>query len=375
MRILLSGTPAVGHLVPLMPLAEAATDAGHEVAVLSSTSMAELVAPYTLLPGGPGLDVVLAEASRRNDGADPLVWQGYATPAETFGASRVDLSIDEALASARAFAPDLIIAEVTDYVGPLVAALLDVPWASHALGLALPDELVAAMDGAAASRFAERGVSPTAPLAYVDPCPPSLQSPGWVPPANRVGIRPRAHRQVGATWTAAAFPGRETQPRILVTLGTTLTDSEVLAAILRDLTDDVSPVDVNMVVTYPRETDIEHLAVDRSRVQPVSFVPFDRLLDGVAAVVSNGGAGSLFGTLSQGIPAVILPMGLDQPWNAARAAAAGAAIVVDGPGEVATALSRLLAEPSYRAAAMTVRADIEAMDSPEAVLATLIDRS
>ena len=40
MRILFSATPAAGHVLPLVPLASAAGDAGHDVAFLTGPDMA-----------------------------------------------------------------------------------------------------------------------------------------------------------------------------------------------------------------------------------------------------------------------------------------------------------------------------------------------
>lgn len=40
MRILFSSVSSAGHLLPLLPLADAAADAGHETAFVSSAGMA-----------------------------------------------------------------------------------------------------------------------------------------------------------------------------------------------------------------------------------------------------------------------------------------------------------------------------------------------
>jgi UDP:flavonoid glycosyltransferase YjiC (YdhE family) len=62
-------------------------------------------------------------------------------------------------------------------------------------------------------------------------------------------------------------------------------------------------------------------------------------------------------------------MGADQPLNAARCAELGVARVLDAlratPEDVAEAVSSVLAEPSYRAAAERVRDEIRALPSPE----------
>ena len=59
------------------------------------------------------------------------------------------------------------------------------------------------------------------------------------------------------------------------------------------------------------------------------------------------------------MPLVLLPMGADQPYNAARCEALGVARSLDvidaTPGDVRDAAAAVLGEPSYRAAADKMR--------------------
>ncbi len=155
-----------------------------------------------------------------------------------------------------------------------------------------------------------------------------------------------------------------------MTLGTVIDDPTILAAILASLT----PTDVNVVVTLGPQGDPDAAEVDRARVRPVGFVPLHQLLDGIGLVVSAGGAGTVLGTLSVGLPMVLLPLVADQPRNAARAAAVGAATVVDSPDEVGGAVQKVLGDPSYRAAAAAVAGQTARMTSADDVLRLLLGR-
>lgn len=53
-------------------------------------------------------------------------------------------------------------------------------------------------------------------------------------------------------------------------------------------------------------------------VAHASYVPFGRLLPRVAALVHHGGIGTTSQALAAGIPQLVMPMGFDQPDNAAR---------------------------------------------------------
>lgn len=374
MRILFSATPLLGHLLPLLPLAEAARRAGHDVAVLTGESMAGAVGDLPLLPAGPEMGAVWAESSRRTGEAGPIkAGAAPSTAAELLGGARVDLTVGEAIPAAEGFAPDLLVCAALDLVGPMAAAALGVPWAVHGITIAVPDAFVEAMEAKAALRYAERGLTPTARAALVDPWPGAMQPEGWVAPQDRIAVRPKAYAPVGgpdaAAWSAPTFPGREDRPLVLVTLGTVFDDRAALDAIL----DSLVPTDTNVLLTLGPGGDPDSFDVDRGRVRPVGFVPLDRLLEGVDLVVAAG-AGTVLGTLSKGLPMVLMPMLAEQPLIAARLSALGLAAVASAPEEVGEAVGGVLADPSYRTAAGTIAGKMEGMNPPEEALRLLLDR-
>src|SRR5687767_1197921 len=108
----------------MLPLAEAARAAGHRTALITNAQLAPVVAPLAVLPAGPTSATLKEEAVRRLGDVDPeQPWNGAL---EFFVGTRVDLSFDEALAQARTFEPDLVVAETVDVLGPMVAAVLGV---------------------------------------------------------------------------------------------------------------------------------------------------------------------------------------------------------------------------------------------------------
>jgi UDP:flavonoid glycosyltransferase YjiC (YdhE family) len=74
------------------------------------------------------------------------------------------------------------------------------------------------------------------------------------------------------------------------------------------------------------------------------------------------------GALAHGLPMVLLPMGADQPHNAARCAALGVGRLLDvveaRPETVHAAVTAVLAEPGYRQAAERIQAEIAALPEP-----------
>ncbi|MFD7306655.1 glycosyltransferase [Promicromonospora sp. NPDC059942] len=383
MRILFSSTPAHGHLLPLLPLARAFRDRGDQVAVLTAAAFAPLLDAegIELLPAGPTADVLFAESGRRT-GVDAAADPRPEAVADFFAGTRVDLTADDAVAAAQAFAPDLIVAEALDFVGPLVAAALDVPFATMAFGPAIPAEFTDGMTALVASRYADRGLTPVPARWQIDPCPDLLQPPGWQAPANRLPVRPEPHQGPGTSASADAGVGTSAasdadaapsgeRPRVLVTFGTHFSDPATLTPILAEL----RTVGVDLVVTLGLTASAADYDVASDGITFAAFTPLAELLHDVDLVVTHGGAGTTLGVLARGLPLVVVPQGADQFLQAAVVSATGTGIAVqpgpDVPETVAKAVVTLRTDPSYTESARTVAAQIATMPTQADVAAHL----
>jgi MGT family glycosyltransferase len=199
---------------------------------------------------------------------------------------------------------------------------------------------------------------------YVDLAPKSF---AWEQPLGRsVRLRPVA-LEAGAApeWFGALEP-----PVVYVTMGTVHTDLAVFHSLLGGFDGDVSAV-----VTVGRQADPASLGPVPPRIRVESFVPQADVLPFCHAVVCHGGSGSVLGALAHGLPVVLLPMGADQPLNAERCAALGAGLVLDviaaTPEDVSEAVSTVLSDPSYRAAAERLRDEFAALPGPAHAVALL----
>ncbi|MFF3606719.1 glycosyltransferase [Streptomyces sp. NPDC002463] len=378
MRILFSSTPAHGHLLPELPLARAFRDRGDEVAVITSAGFAPLFAAesITLFPVGPEMPVLLTEAARLAGVDDPTA-PDPAVAAEVFAGARIDFTADEAVAAAREFRPDLIVVEATDYVGPLVAATLEVPYAKLAFGPQIPAEFTDVFDTVAERRYKERGLTVPAPTWYLDPCPDLLQDPNRQVPNGRLPIRPEAHRgaetpaSAGTAPIASGAPGA--RQKVLLSFGTHFGEPGVLRPVI-----DALGTGVDLVVTLGLAGNAADFGDGLEHVQFVGFTPLAELLDDIDLVVTHGGAGTTMGTVSRGLPMVVVPQGADQFLQAGAVAAAGigrAVMPPATPDSVAEAVHEVAGNPEYRANARRAADQIAAMPSPREVadqLATAI---
>jgi len=365
MRILFSAVPAHGHVLPMMPVAHAALSAGHEVSLLTSGSLSELVDPVPVLDAGPTFDELSAAHSARTGAARGAM----STPedvAEFFVGTRVAATFDLAGGAAAAFQPDLLICDAADEVGPLVAAQRGVPWARHSLGTELPRELAAAT-AAAARQFGEaRGLHSAARVAYLDICPVALQAEDWEPPADRIAVRPSPFDQE-TKWVPPGFrePAR---PTVLVTLGTMLDDVPLLSEALEGLAD----LEVNVLVTSMPDRPAPLPPQSDGWAHDIGFVPLARVLPLADAVVCAGGMGTILAVLATSVPFVSMPRFPSQRWITQRAAELGAGIVLDGPEGVHDAVDLLLSEDRYRRSAASSAATLAEMAEPGQALARLL---
>jgi hypothetical protein len=114
-RVLFSATPAHGHIFPLLPLARAFRKRGDTVALMSAPSVFPVFAAddVEFLAAGAELPDILAEVQLRI-GVNLLEGIVPAAAGEGFGGTRVDMSLEESLAVAREWRPDLAAAAGDD---------------------------------------------------------------------------------------------------------------------------------------------------------------------------------------------------------------------------------------------------------------------
>ncbi|WP_433043353.1 glycosyltransferase [Dactylosporangium sp. CS-033363] len=373
MRVLFTAVPIHGHLLPLLPLAEAVGAAGDEAAVAAPPALAGLVGGLPVLYAGPGMADLLAENDRRTGGA--AMHEDVAPVAELFAGTLVDVTFRATLERARAFGAQVVVADEYDTIGPMIAATLGVPLVRHAIGLPVsPPALGPAMEARLAPRYAALGLTRPDRVALVDPWPRALQPEGWTPAPDRLPIRPKVYAGSGPADVPppgegqADVPPPGSRPRVLITLGTVLLDADMLDA----LVDAVAAIDtVDVLAAVP--PGVEHTLIDeRANVRFIGFVPMARLLaSGVSAIVAAGGAGTVLAAMGHGIPMVLWPKGAEKPMNAERVAAAGAGIVVDDPVRSAEAVREVLTSPVYRLSAERIAAQLRAAPEPAQVWRTL----
>lgn len=375
MRILVSSSPGLGHLLPLLPVARAARERGHEVIVAAGASLAPRVAAagFEYAPVGPA---TLSEVAADIPELAGLTGRRRAivTFQQAFCGAIATGIADDILALADRWRPDVIIHEDLEVGSWVIAERLDIPHVTVQATAWRPR--MRDLAGAPLNALRERHGLPTDPdltglygAVFFTTRPPALRDPTAPLPGVTAELRSIADdRHEGDEAEAAdPFPAADGQPRVAVTLGTVNADQlDVLRAIIE------GAVATGAHVVVALGADPATLGDIPAGVRVRAYVPMSTLLPAADLVAFHGGSGTMLAALAAACPMVIVPLAADQPDNADLCSAAGVARVVALEGlsadGVREAIETILADPAWRRRATEVAAEIAAMPGPEAAV-------
>ena len=146
-------------------------------------------------------------------------------------------------------------------------------------------------------------------------------------------------------------------PLVVVGLSSTYMHQEWL---MERILSTLAELPIHVLATTGPELDPNELHVPAS-VELRDYVPHTLVLPRASVVVTHAGVGTLMGAFAHGVPCVCVPLGRDQPRNAARAAELGAAIALspDAGGEtIRAAVEDALQSQDLRAGAARLQAEI-----------------
>ena len=387
MRILFSSLPLPGHSYPLIPLALAARDAGHDVRFATGRAFHRSLAAFNLEAVTAGMNI--SDAFELANGGP--VDHSVLTPEQQ--AELEHLVFAEVLPRAfmadlgpalEELKPDLVVHEIANTGALFAAKSAGIPGVCHNIGRVTGDFGSISIATAAANLASEFGIELPIPAArgggnlLLDIYPPSLQDKEILAMDNRVALRPvpiTAHGQL-PEWVAARDRNGG-RPLVYVTFGTVFGG----APALRQAIEGLATMDADVLVSVGPTVDIPSLGEFGDSVRIDTSEPQAELLSHVDLVVHHGGTGLTLGALTNGAPQLVLPQGtdqvsnVDQVNNADAVAAGGVGAKLIGDDQTAEAIKKcaqdLLSDSEARAAARAVAAEIAEMPSPAATVAML----
>ena len=382
MRVLFTTHPAYGHFHPLLPLAAAARDAGHEIAFATSALFGPVVEATGFRAISAGLNWLESDKSTvppelrpaPNSTLEEYFAQQFVTaPAERLARDVVQI--------ARAWPPDVIVRERTEFGGAIAGDALGVPVVGIQVGS--PSLITDAVLGAAEAPYnaarADLRLPPDVALSVlademvISFAPPSLHDPDVPLPRNLVSFRPaaldRAPSEHLPDWAESV--GRD-RPLVYATLGTVFNEPAYelpfFPAVLAGLRDE--PLD--LVITVGPTVDPSSLGPQPPNVHVERYVPQSLLFPRCSAIVFHGGYGTLLAAIEHGVPLVVVPFGADQPINARSVERLGLGLVIDEEDLTAErmrdAVRAVLKEPAWRRNMVRLQREAQALPgAPEAV--------
>ena len=378
MRILFTSSPGAGHLLPILPVAIVAQARGHDVLVGCGAALASMVGRAGLrhIPMGPrsladlrATVIALADADGEN--------RANRMYREAFGRIIAAAIADDVVALAATWKPDIVVHEDLELGSWIAAEELGLahvtiqatawrPWlrrliVSHQNAIRMehslePDPELVGLDG----------------LRWFTTRPLSMRDPRYPPPDPPRELRPEPDDRVGGdagplpSWLDATID----RPRVAVTLGTMNANRTDL---LRPILDGLAALDVEVVVALG--ADPSTLGQVAANVRVERYVAMSLLLPRSAVVVHHAGSGTTLAALAAGVPSLVVPIGADQPENAAAAVGAGAVLTLDASNltadAVTTNVNRLLEVQAFTDRTRSIAAEIAAMPGAEAVVAEI----
>ncbi len=364
MRVLVSAVPAIGHVVPLLDLAQALQLVGHQVRFATNEQSHALIAGAGLDPVSAGMShaEMVGERRRRWPETDTQPATAWAT--RMWARVMAPSTLKDLLVRMEEWRPDVVVHDEGEYAAPVAAVRAGIPWVTHAWGSPLrPASDLAELEEHASMLWESCGLAmpPGAGLyahALVNPCPPMLQDQPVAGTSVVWPIRPRPLEGQGPVLDADAYIGFGTVP--------TFADArfELIAAVRA-----CTSRGMRVVVTAPSEEIRRELAgLDERLVDPRVFVSLPSLIASCKVVISHAGAGTVLAALTAGVPVVLMPRGTPSQMRMADACQrAGVGRRCDPTG-LDGALDEVLNDPRFGATASAAAREIAELPSASDVV-------
>jgi len=164
------------------------------------------------------------------------------------------------------------------------------------------------------------------------------------------------------------------KPVVAVTAGTVAPDERALfAPYYQTSIESILACGAQALVINASENNV--FPEQREDVLHVSFAPFSVVFPACAAVIHHGGIGTIAQCLRAGVPSLVVPGGMDQPFNAAQVVQRKAGVWIPRKRYTARraekALKALLCTPAYQEQARKIQAQIMQEDGVAALCAAV----
>jgi len=157
------------------------------------------------------------------------------------------------------------------------------------------------------------------------------------------------------------------KPRVCVVWGHTLSRFGPDAFLVPQILEGLADLDVEVLVAI-NPKDVPFVGELPKNARILEQFPINLLLPSCSAVIHHGGAGCVMSAVVAGTPQLAVPFESEQQANGVRVAQAGAGLHLKAKesdaASIRAALLRLLDEPSFKANAVRLQAELAERPSP-----------
>lgn len=378
MRILFTSQPGSGHWRPLVPLARALQEGGHEVAFVMLPAHCRWIeaAGLRCFPMGVDDDHSAPEGQPQPAAVASAPEQAGAIWSRLFAGQRAERCLPDLLELCGGWRPALIVREISEFAGCIAAERLGLPHVAVQVSAFRPWLQQLVSEPLNTLRVAY-GLAPDPDLELLyrhlllSPLPPSYRAAAGPFPPTTHAMR-RTSFDVTANDELPAWLTSTTRPIVYATLGTAYNRaSGVFDVIISGLRDEP----IELVVTVGPGLEPADFGPQPDNVHIHRYIPHSLLLPHCDLVLCHGGFGTLLDALAHGLPQVLIPIAADQPDNVRQCVELGVAeLIVPGqrePAAIRRAVRRVLTDRRYRDAAGALAAEMQALPTPSAVVPLL----
>lgn len=375
MRALFTCSLGMGHLHPLVPIARATEDAGHDVAFAVPAPLVSSVqrCGFRAFPAGMSepASVAFPELRGLRGHDETVLVSGRIRPAQAAAMAR------DLLGVISEWRPDILIRETSELGGCIAAERFGIPYVVvEVLAMGLGEERRSLLAKGLASVLAEHRLPPDPNLsilgrqAIVSPFPPSYRNiDASVADTPWLSIRPTPFDQSGDERRPPPWIEELTaRPIAYFTLGTSPA-SNIRPQVFRTFIEALAGEPLNVIIAVGRNNDPADLGPIPTNMKIERYIPQTLVLPRCQVVINHAGSGTIMAALTHGLPLVLIPAAADQPQNARRCANLGLARVLDeellDPTTAREAVLEVLSNPSYRRNAERLRSEIDKLPGPD----------
>ncbi|MBA3471508.1 MAG: glycosyltransferase family 1 protein [Herpetosiphonaceae bacterium] len=380
MRVLFTTNPGIGHLNPMLPLAHALQQSGHEIAFASAESFAPSIQAHGFQCFAAGLDWLQSQLEQAFPETQHMSLEELSAwfIGDLFADIAAQHMAPDLIALCRSWQPDVLVRNDFEFGGYIAAECLGLPHATVSISFFLP---IATLEPLIGDQIAflrsAHGLAPYPALdrlyhyLYLASGPLRCQS-------QTLPVMHAIQTEALVSASDATLPSWLTQlpaqPTVYASMGTVFNRTgDIFPTILAALHDEP----VNLILTIGRNQDPEQFGPQPAHIHIEQFIPQSLLFPYCDLFITHTSFHTMMSAFKYGLPLLMLPISADEPVCALRGLDLGIGQIIKRPGQfnqffdrsvpelsveaVRSAVHELLQNDTYRRNARQLRDEIQAL--------------